>query len=58
MNNIRNMGSSCVVIAHRLSSIRDCDQIIVLKSGRIYELGTHEELIKSNGLYSKLVSME
>ena len=58
MNNIRNMGSSCVVIAHRLSSIRDCDQIIVLKSGRIYESGTHEELIKSNGLYSKLVSME
>lgn len=57
MNNIRNMGCSCVVIAHRLSSIRDCDQIIVLRSGKIYESGTHDELIKNNGLYAKLVSM-
>lgn len=58
INNIRNLGCSCVVVAHRLSTIRDCDKIIVLQSGQIYESGTHDELLKMNGLYSKLVQTE
>ncbi len=58
IKNIRKIGCACVVIAHRLSTIRDCDNIIVLRSGKIYESGTHDELLKINGFYSKLVSME
>lgn len=55
---IRDRGITCVVIAHRLSTIRDCDEIIVLDKGKIMERGTHDELIKNNGYYTKLVSTE
>lgn len=47
-----------IVIAHRLSTIQEADQIIVLESGRIEEKGSHNELIKMNGLYKKLISMQ
>jgi NHLM bacteriocin system ABC transporter peptidase/ATP-binding protein len=57
-NAIRARGITCVVIAHRLSTIRDCDEIIVIEKGRIIERGTHDELIKNNGYYTKLVSTE
>ena len=53
---IRDRGITCVVIAHRLSTIRDCDEIIVLDKGKIMERGTHDELIKLDGYYSKLVA--
>ncbi|MFW5979415.1 MAG: ABC transporter ATP-binding protein [Halanaerobium sp.] len=43
-----------VVIAHRLSTIQDADQIIVLENGEIVEKGTHEQLLKENGLYTSL----
>ena len=46
------------VIAHRLSTIKNAQKIIVMNDGQIVETGTHDELLKINGFYSKLVSME
>jgi hypothetical protein len=45
-----------IIIAHRLSTIRNADRIAVVSEGKIKELGTHDELIALNGLYSDLVS--
>jgi ABC-type transport system involved in Fe-S cluster assembly fused permease/ATPase subunit len=47
-----------IVIAHRLSTIQEANQIIVLENGKIEEKGTHNDLIKMNGLYKKLISMQ
>ncbi len=55
---IRRRGNSCVVVAHRLSAVRDCDEILVVDDGRIVERGTHEELYGRDGLYKALVMME
>jgi ABC-type multidrug transport system fused ATPase/permease subunit len=46
------------VIAHRLSTIRKADQILVMREGHIIERGTHEELLASNGLYSRLARIQ
>ncbi|MES3027013.1 MAG: ABC transporter ATP-binding protein [Pseudomonadota bacterium] len=47
-------GRTCIVIAHRLATIRDADRIVVLQQGRILEQGNHDELMENAGLYSHL----
>lgn len=53
---LRRRGISCLIVAHRLSTVRDCDQIIVLDKGREVQQGTHDELMADeSGLYHRLV---
>ena len=51
-------GRTCVIIAHRLSTVRHADTIFVLKDGAIPESGTHEELIAKGGLYAAMYGKE
>jgi len=52
------IGRTSVVIAHRLSTIQKADHIVVIKEGKIVEKGTHDSLLKNNGLYKKLSEMQ
>ncbi len=45
---------TCIVIAHRLSTVVDADQIVVLDQGRVAERGTHAQLLRKNGLYADM----
>lgn len=57
-DNIKNRNITAFIIAHRISSIKDCDRIIVLDKGKIIEEGNHDELMSCNGKYAELVSLE
>lgn len=58
MRNIRSRNITLIIISHRLSIVRDCDEIIVMDNGKISERGTPNELFKQNKMYTKYITTE
>lgn len=55
LDNIKRRGCTCVIVAHRLSAIRDCNQIVVMRNGKIIQRGTHQSLMEEDGFYRSFV---
>lgn len=55
MENIKRRGCSCIIVAHRLSTIRDADKIICIDNGKIVQTGTHNTLKNKSGMYKELI---
>ena len=60
MNNLKEVGkdTTCIIIAHRLSTVQDCDLIVVMDNGRVVETGSHDDLVSHGGRYSELLSFQ
>jgi ABC-type multidrug transport system fused ATPase/permease subunit len=60
MNNLKSIGSdrTTIIVAHRLSSVQDCDKIIVMHQGQVVEQGAHDELLRLGGRYVELLQMQ
>lgn len=58
LGNLKSLGITSLIVAHRLSAIRSCNEIMVMKNGRIVQRGSHEQLMEEQGIYRRLVESD